>query len=208
MNFLFLFFACSDKTSDTASSIGDNISEFEVMDEFTKQLVGTFDSAEQAANNPSYYAVQLKACAVQSPEIGEAVLYVEQALVDTPNSPYRQRLYLLEQVDGTTVQSSIFELTAPSNAIGLCDEDSVGTFAASDAILKAGCEVMLSWDGEGFVGQTEAVSCLSDLNGSSYATSEVLTRPDRIESWDRGWFDNGSQAWGATEGAYIFLRRE
>ena len=171
-------------------------------------MTGTFDSAEQAASNPTYYAVQLKACEVEAPEIGDTVLYVEQALVDSPNSPYRQRLYLLEEVEGETVKSSIFELTAPNAAIGLCDSETVGSFSASETILKDGCEVVLSWDGEGFVGQTGEASCPSDLNGSSYATSEVLTRPDRIESWDRGWFDNGSQAWGATAGAYVFLRRE
>ena len=210
MNILFFLWACSGKSDDTATEPSelDTTDDFSVIQEFENQLVGTFDSSEQALSNPTYYAVQLKACRVEAPELGDNVLYIEQALVDTPNAPYRQRLYLLETIDEDTVQSSIFELTNPNAAVGLCNTDELGSFSASDAILKAGCEVILDWDGEGFLGETGEASCPSDLNGASYATSEVLTRPDRIESWDRGWFDNGTQAWGATAGAYIFIRRE
>ena len=60
-------------------------------------LSGTFDSSEQAAEDYSYYAVQLVACPVEAPELGANVLYIEQALADTPEDPYRQRLYVRRQ---------------------------------------------------------------------------------------------------------------
>lgn len=200
--------ACGDTSSDSAIEKETESERVNLITPFQEQLVGVFDSAEQAQSDTTYYAVRLSTCTVDAPEIGETVLYVEQALVETPMSPYRQRLYKLEQPNENTVQSSIYELSNPDQAAGLCNETGLRSFAEDEVIIKIGCEVVLQWDGEGFFGTTEEGACLSSLNGASYATSEVLTRPDRIESWDRGWFTNGNQAWGAIAGAYIFKRRE
>jgi hypothetical protein len=34
----------------------------------------------------------------------------------------------------------------------------------------------------------------------------VTVTPSRIVSWDRGFNDDGSQAWGAVDGGYVFDR--
>ena len=76
-----------------------------------------------------------------------------------------------------------------------------------DLELREGCTVFLKYDGNGrFVGGTEGNGCLSGLRGATYATSEVIVGPGRIESWDRGFDAEGVQVWGAEKGAYVFLR--
>ena len=138
--------------------------------------------------------------------MGDYVLYVEQALVSSSQSPYRQRLYVLEEREESVVRSNIYTLNNEDALIGLCASSEIASFTVEDAALKEGCHVDLAWNGTGFEGQTEEGTCLSDMNGASYATSIVTTSPDIIESWDRGWDDNGQQVWGAPDGAYLFQR--
>lgn len=206
--FFMVFTSCQNKELGSDSGfVQKDAPEIQLLMDLSEQLSGEFDSSTQSLAFPSYYAVQLIACSVYAPEIGDTVLYIEQALVDTSSAPYRQRLYHLEALDDTTAQSSIYELQDPSMAIGLCSEPSERPFSAQDVQIKNGCEVILNWDGQGFIGSTVDQNCQSEMNGASYATSEVITRSDRIESWDRGWTSTGQQAWGAVSGAYIFLRR-
>ena len=88
---LFLFIACGEKDStDTAVDSVDTL-------QFERQLSGVFDSSEQALENPAYYDVSLTACAVSVDGIDTPHLYIEQALSDKLNEPYRQRIYMLSQ---------------------------------------------------------------------------------------------------------------
>lgn len=181
------------------------------VDEAFRMLTGRFDSKDQADTAPAYYAVQLQTCVVSAPELGERVLYVEQALMTKLGSPYRQRLFAIEGVAGTPseVESRVYELTQPKAAVGLCSQDPSKTFTAADAIAREGCTVRLSWNAEAkaFVGGTNGKACASDLNGASYATSEVTLDAEGLESWDRGYDSSDVQVWGAVNGAYEFVRR-
>lgn len=172
-----------------------------------EHLEGRFDSQEQSEADWNYYAISLVMCQVDAPEIGDTVLYVEQAQMESLDQPYRQRLYLLEAGEEGEVVSSVYELNNPADAIGLCDGEQ-GSFTADEVELKDGCAVYLSWDGEGFYGETETGTCASSLNGASYATSIVEMDMGQISSWDQGWDDQDNQVWGAVDGAYIFKRTE
>ena len=195
-------FACSEaETTEKEITV-------DIMDEFERQLTGRFTSEEQASTDMNYYAVQLHACAVEVPELGENVLYIEQALVDNVSSPYRQRLYVLSNLGDDWVRSEIYTLDNEDSFIGLCTNPEIASFSADVATLKDGCHVDLQWDGTGFTGQTEESSCPSAMNGASYATSIVETTPNQITSWDQGWDAQGNQVWGAVSGAYVFDRKE
>ena len=200
--FLFVLFGCVEDT-DTA----EEVATLELAPMLAEQLSGHFDSSEQAASNSAYYAVSLKACDVEAPEFGSEVLYVEQALLSDLNAPYRQRLYVVEQLDDDTVQSTIYSLINEDSAIGLCDRSETVSFTSSDVTLRQGCHVTLEWNGTGFAGATEENSCESSLNGASYATSLVETTPSVISSWDQGRNSMGEQVWGAVDGPYIFSRQ-
>lgn len=195
-------FACSE-TESTPEDISPS-----VLEEFEAQLAGRFTSEEQSNSDMSYYAVQLHACPVDVPELGENVLYIEQALVENLSSPYRQRFYVLSDQGDNWVRSEIYTLDNEDSFVGLCNDTEIASFSADVATLKDGCHVDLQWDGTGFSGQTEESSCSSDMNGASYATSIVETTPNQITSWDQGWDAQGNQVWGAVAGAYVFDRKE
>jgi len=202
MFLLLSLIACGEKDSDTAAS-----TEINLVDELSVQLTGTFDSSAQAIENPTYYSVSLKTCSVEMPDLGTTVLYVEQALSDSLNQPYRQRLYLLTEGESSDVSSHIYELNNPNKFIGLCDSEQNIEISLDEISQKEGCSVNLDWNGEGFEGATDIGTCLSTMNGATYATSEVQTTGNTIESWDRGWDSNDQQVWGAVDGAYIFIRQ-
>mgnify|MGYP002630446585 CR=1 FL=1 len=183
---------------------------FDAVATLGQNLVGVFDSEEQSIDDPRYFAVQLVTCSVHAPDLGDDVVYVEQALAENPGAPYRQRVYVLDGDNlSKTATTTVHALVDPDAAIGLCDGDLV-TFDASDVILRTGCGVVMEWDAadEAFVGGTADTSCESTMNGASYATSEVWVGRDRIDSWDRGFDVDGEQVWGAEAGAYQFLRRD
>ncbi len=182
---------------------------FDAAAEATRMLTGRFDSADQAALQPSYFPVQLFVCPLSAPELGERVLYVEQAVMSDLQAPYRQRLYVVDAVVGQSLQavSRVFELNDPAAFVGLCEQSSAVTVGSSETVERQGCWVQLSWQDDHFAGATPGSECLSDFQGASYATSEVELHADRISSWDRGWSQDGQQVWGATMGPYEFVRR-
>ena len=203
---LFFLFGCVEGKTD--NSVADSSVEedpFDIVLEFSSQLQGHFSSQQQASLNSDYYPVSLKTCPISAPELGEDVLYVEQALIG--DNPYRQRVYVLEEEDTqNTVRSTVYSLVNERDFVGYCDGEERWIITAEYTKIRQGCHVIMEWDGNGFSGGSEDDSCESTMNGSSYATSIVTTTPDLIEAWDRGWFANGDQAWGAVDGPYLFRR--
>lgn len=172
-----------------------------------RALIGRFDSQDQAARDPRFLAIQLLTCAVSVPELGPRVMYVEQARADALNAPYRQRLYVVEPTDDGRVRSRVFEFHTPTTVVGLCADPEGADVRPKDVVEREGCAVLLRPVGDRFEGGTEGRSCESTLMGARYATSEVVLRDDGLDSWDRGYDAQDRQVWGATAGAYRFVRR-
>lgn len=211
-----LALACGDKDGDDTGTAGDDTGTADVdltaqtADRLAAWLEGDYDSADQEARDRSYYAISLRMCTIDLPDLGERVLYVEQALMDDLTSPYRQRLYRVQPIDDTSAVSEVWQATSGStedDLVGLCDDPSAFSFSASDFEERPGCGVFLTWDGTGFAGGTNEDDCLSDLNGATYATAEVTLAPDMLTSWDRGFDEDGEHMWGAVDGPYEFVRR-
>jgi hypothetical protein len=172
-------------------------------------LTGRFDSSTQAAKDPGFHPVQLVTCEVEAPTLGARVLYVEQAMMATPDKPYRQRLYVVEAASGTPDQvvSRVFELADPAAKVGWCDKPAPRTIEPFATTEKVGCAVTLTLKGDRFVGGTVAKGCASALRGASYTTSEVSVGEGDLTSWDRGYDAGDTQVWGAKDGPYVFDRR-
>lgn len=173
-----------------------------------QHLAGRFDSSAQAARDRSYFGVSLRACPFALEELGAHVLYVEQAMVDTLDAPYRQRVYVLSATDEQGAKSEVHELTDPAKFVGFCDDAGIAAPTANDLILKEGCAVHLREEGDTFVGGTEGNGCASTRQGATYATSEVTITPVQIRSWDRGYNAEDAQVWGAQAGPYEFDRKQ
>ena len=160
------------------------------VDEVAALLAGTFDSKAQSDADPKgYRAVRIVAVPVPKSRIaaGAPVLYVEQALVETPNRPYRQRFYRIEETADGNVVSRVFEPREPLAVSGKWrDPSDLALFGPGDVVERIGCAVRLKRVAEGWEGGTEGKSCPSALSGARYATSKVKLVPGRMESWDRG----------------------
>lgn len=220
LRLVLLSFACAPSSKEDTAATADTAvatdadtggAAASMVDELFARMAGDFDSSAQAQTDPSYYAISLRMCAVELEALGQRVLYVEQASMSSLSSPYRQRLYVLEDAAQTDEAAYVSRVYAPNDEhlyslVGLCDSPADFDLDMNDIYERTGCEVWLDWDGEDFSGGTSGSDCESSLNGAAYATSEVTVGTGSITSWDRGWFSNDQQAWGATAGAYVFER--
>ncbi len=179
----------------------------DLRQQLAEALLGQFDSSAQSQADKSYHDVTLTTCRAEAPALGEQVLYVEQAISDSLDEPYRQRIYVLEQDGPDTVTSRIYALTDPAAAVGACAVQAPMNLAPDAVQERTGCAVHLRWQHGVFVGATEGQACSSGLRGALWASSRVVVQPDSLLSWDQGWSAPGVQAWGATDGPYRFVRR-
>jgi CpeT protein len=176
--------------------------------ETARLLTGRFDSSAQEARDMRYFGVQLRACPVAAPALGQHVLYVEQAILTAVDEPYRQRIYAIEE-DGDAVVSAVLTVDAPEQLIGACDIEAADrdlAVAQRTVTPLEGCEVVLRPSTDGFSGSTRGRECLNNYSGAVYATSEVAVTETQVISWDRGYDARDTQVWGATAGAYVFDR--
>lgn len=172
-------------------------------------LAGRFDSAEQAKADPeNFFDIRLQMVVIWPEREDGPWLYVEQAAARAPQRPYRQRIYRLLR-RGERIVSEVYELPGdPLRFAGAATRpEMLGDLAPEQLTHKAGCDVVLSPTGDGFVGGTIGCDCPSKLAGAAYASSEVHVRADRLETWDRGFDRDGKQVWGAEKGPYVFRRQ-
>ena len=179
------------------------------VDEAAAWMAGDYSSAAQAAKDPANYkAVTLHMAPIWRDRADGRWIYVEQAMADSQDKPYRQRVYCLKDHAGE-VQSMVFELPGDPLAYAGAWKDASRMNALMPSLLtpRDGCSVYLKRGSDGsWSGGTRAQACESTLRGAAWATSEVTLTRDRIESWDRGFDKDGKQVWGATKGPYIFLK--
>ncbi|MFW5739779.1 MAG: chromophore lyase CpcT/CpeT [Myxococcota bacterium] len=198
-----------EASADVAAEVSAEAGTQDAAAMLAAYLAGRFDSEAQSQQDYSYYPIQLIMCPVDMPDVGERVLYVEQAVMSSPNQPYRQRLYVVEPLDppATRAVSKVYELHNPGQAVGWCDDLDSLSLTAADVSEKEGCGVEMEWMGDHFEGGTVGTDCVSTHQGASYTTSEVVITDEQLTSWDRGYDDQGNQVWGATKGPYVFDRK-
>jgi hypothetical protein len=177
-------------------------------------LVGSFDSSQQAAEDPEYRVIVLHMAECWKSRTDGPWLYVEQAMAEKPEAPYRQRVYKLVALPDGKVRSSVYELPGPPEEVAKLfagewkKPQPLADISPEDLIERDGCAILLTRQPDGsFVGSTGPMSCPSTLRGAAYATSEVTMTQTILRSWDRGFNKNGNQVWGATKGAYVFVKQ-
>ncbi|MGB0685099.1 MAG: chromophore lyase CpcT/CpeT [Planctomycetota bacterium] len=171
-------------------------------------MTGSFSSAAQAEAQPEdYFDIRLEMTPIWTDRADGPWLYVEQAAAEALDRPYRQRIYHLVPA-GDFIRSDVYLLPGDPLAFAgawRTPEVFTGT-TPEDLELRTGCSIWLQNLGGVHVGATRGRSCESSLGDAAYATSEVTVTAGRLTSWDRGFDESGVQAWGATAGAYEFLR--
>lgn len=189
--------------SDTAAA-DDEASDLDLL---TEWMTGTFSSAAQAAEDPEFFAVSLHMTPIWTDRQDGRWLYVEQAVSDAPDRPYRQRIYLVDEVAPGLFETRVYTLPDPVSVIGAWRMDvPLNNVNPDDLEEREGCSIVLRRRDETFIGSTLAWLCSSSLRGASYATSEVMITPDGMVSWDRGFSGDQKQVWGSVTGGYVLDR--
>jgi len=184
---------------------------FSQTEEDLKTLVdwmeGPYSSEEQSRNDSDYYNISLEMKKIWTDRSDGYWLYVEQAVAETKDQPYRQRIYHLIFEDDL-IKSIIYSLPNEKNFIGGWKNTEIFDDLDPDSLQKRiGCEVIIKrLDENTFIGSTVEKNCSSNLRGASYATTEVTISKNTLLSWDRGYNDKDEQVWGAVKGGYIFKK--
>ena len=174
-------------------------------------MTGSFSSQEQALTDTNFVDIRLHMVPIWPEHRDGKWLYVEQALAENQDRPYRQRVYHLTQVNDSTLQSTVYSFREPLPVAGEWKKDAPLAHVSPDSLVeREGCSIFLTKKSKGnaFVGSTEGKNCVSTLRGAAYATSAVIITEDGLATWDRGFNENGEQVWGSREGGYIFLKLE
>ena len=180
------------------------------LDVLTSWMTGSFSSEGQAISDTNYFNIELEMVQIWKNRQDGPWIYVEQAVAEYKENPYRQRVYKLKQIGNAKIESIVYTIPDPLRFAGDYKKDiPLLTLTPDSLSLREGCNViLLRIDENHFKGSTIDKNCNSILRGASYATSEVLIKEDRIISWDRGFDENDQQVWGAEKGGYIFIKRK
>lgn len=174
-----------------------------------KNMSGTFSSAAQAGRDSAFYDISLVMYPIWEEDEAAEWLYVEQAVSEYKDQPYRQRIYRLAKV-GNEIESRVYELANPEDYIHAWKNPALfDQLKPDDLLLRDGCSVFMKPIANNcYEGSTRPNACGSSLRGATYATSEVRICEDGIVSWDRGWNEEGEQVWGAETEGYVFDKLE
>ncbi|MBC6995547.1 chromophore lyase CpcT/CpeT [Neolewinella lacunae] len=196
-----LFVACSSTRNPAPAAAPDA-----ALLDLKSAMTGSYNSSAQAGADPAYYDIRLHMQEIW-PERPEHYLYVEQAVADAQDKPYRQRVYRLER-KGKQFISHVYELPDPERFIGAHRRPALlNAIGPADLIERKGCAVYLKIDKGGvYRGSTRKKDCPSSLRGAAYATSRVSVTSSFIQSWDQGFDAQDQQVWGATGGGYMFFK--
>jgi len=179
------------------------------MDYLVDYMTGSFSSKEQAEKDTNYFNIELEMVQIWKDRTDGPWIYLEQAIADYKDRPYRQRVYQLKNQADLRIESIIYTIPDPLRFAGDYKKEFPLLRITPDSLtLREDCEVVLYMTDNGyFEGSTLDNNCKCDLYGASYVKSEVEIYHDKLISWDRGFNENGEQVWGATEGGYIFKKK-
>lgn len=175
------------------------------LNELVTIMQGQYSSEAQSIRDKNYFNISLRMIPIWKDK--GHYLYVEQAMFEKQDKPYRVRIYKISQ-KGNEFLSEIYTLKDEKKWIGKWNSPtSFEELSIDDIELKEGCEVILKRTNKNeFKGQTGYKTCPSELRGASYATSIVTITKNKILSWDQGFDVNEKQVWGAEKGGYEFVK--
>jgi hypothetical protein len=170
-------------------------------------MSGSFSSQAQSEADTNFYDIRLEMAPIWEGDADTLWLYVEQAVADYLDKPYRQRVYRLCRVGKNSFESAVFSLEDPLRFAGAWKEAEPLSQLSADSLLeRSGCALILYLEGGSYEGITNERDCSSTLRGASYATSEVVVTREELTSLDQGFDQDGEQVWGSEFGPYIFKK--
>lgn len=172
----------------------------------TDWMAGSYSSeAQHLRDTANYFDIRLLMAPIWKERSDGHWFYVEQAVADYLDKPYRQRVYRVHEIEPGVFESVIYTLQEPLRFTH--HPELLEKLPIDSLTEKKGCSVILRKQADGqFAGSTMGKHCPSDRKGAAYATSEVTITPERLLSWDRGYNEKDEQVWGAEKGGYEFVK--
>jgi len=186
----------------------------------TTWMTGTFDTFEQVAADEAAKAdyvhmrvvmhiVPARIAGLSTPDT--VTLYVEQAAADTPEAPYRQRVYHVTRREGALVNRT-YRLTEPAAFVGAhARPELLAKLTADRLSLEEGCDLVWTRIDHALYSGIAGLNgtCRTSWRGATRATSQVLLSPGSITSLDQGFDDAGVQRRGPKPGTigHVFRKR-
>jgi hypothetical protein len=194
------------------------LTESELMaqvQEVKSHLLGLMDSSVQSIENSNYFDVSIQHCEIkltdpqnldQNTEKGSEFLLILQS-ISTSDAPYRVRIAKLSpSLNQGGVASTNFLVRENLNLTKMCDLPKSERVLNSQDLVLNKCTTYMRKSGDKYSGGTLPEGCPSSLRGATRVSNEVTLSPRTMNSWDRGWKADGSQAWGAVQGPYRFRK--
>jgi hypothetical protein len=180
------------------------------LQQLAQWMTGSFSSEAQSLADSDFLHIVLHMARIWPERTDGVWLYVEQAIAEAADRPYRQRVYHLRRVGEDVFGSTVYSFEESPSRVGAWRETSpLADLGPNDLSQRQGCTIMMKRRADGaFEGSTLGRLCSSKLRGATWASSEVVITADRLVSWDRGWDDSATQIWGAEKSGYQFDRIE
>jgi CpeT protein len=177
------------------------------LKKLAKYMAGSYSSELQhKQDTANYYDIRLSIVPIWKERTDAIWFYVEQAVADYIDKPYRQRVYRLTEKESGTFESAVFTMTNPlrfTHKPELCAK----TLTVDSLKERDGCAVILHKKDKVFEGGTIGKGCPSERKGGKYATAIVTVAKKELRSWDRGFNEKDEYVWGAEKAGYIFLKK-
>ncbi len=170
-------------------------------------MSGSFSSKAHSEQDKQYFDIRVRMAPVWTERDDGHWLYIEQAVAQHQDQPYRQRIYRVVRIADNLFESSVYLLPDAESAVAVWQQESPLADLSPDQLSeRTGCSILMRRRGETFHGSTLGSLCESSLRGASYATSVVTIAADQLVSWDRGFDADGAQVWGAEKAGYRFTK--
>ncbi len=175
-------------------------------------LLGNFSSDAQARANPRIRAVDLHLAPIWSDRQDGPWLYLEQAVAEAPNHPFRQRVLRLLPATGERGDPVVlllsFEIPGdPGPYVGAWQDP--GRFNDLEPGLLTpleGCTITLAVTGPGRLsGGSHGDGCSATQHGAAYRTFECTFTAEWLDLDEKGFSSDGKVVFGG-EGPMRFER--
>ncbi len=130
------------------------VEEDQDLIELLNRMTGSFSSVKQAESDSTYFSISLHMYPIWIKK-EENWLYVEQALYDKQEEPYRQRIYKISRENDSIFKSEIY--TIPNQSLWVCKWETPEVFdklLEESLLFRKGCDVFLKKTDENtFIGK-------------------------------------------------------
>ncbi|GHA41212.1 hypothetical protein GCM10007103_23290 [Salinimicrobium marinum] len=163
---------------------------------------GTFNSKEQSQQDSTYYDITINIVPIWE-ESEDYWVYAEQALSNSVENPYTQKIYRIDRDEEEGLIMESFEIDNPKEYHGGWKASEIfDSLSPEDLIPMPGCTIYFRKKDDKFLGETRGKECISLSTSSHYSTVQLIISEDKLISWGRGYNVEEQQVWGKLEEGY------